>query len=93
MTRQDLMFAHIEACEHSNLPIAAFCAANALKVPTFDYWRRKFRASRSATSGFIPILPPAGDAVPAVRLSYPNGVSIHLSAIDLQLIAQLIRLA
>ena len=94
MTRQEQMFALIEESEQSQQTIAAFCAARDLRMKTFFYWRKKFLAARSASAGFIPIVPPTNDVVPsACRLSYPNGVSLHLPAIDLPLIAQLIRLA
>ena len=87
------MFAHIEAYEHGHFSIPAYCTANDLKVPTFHYWRRKLREARCASSTFIPILTSAQEAAASVRVSYPNGVCIHLSAFDLPAIAQLIRLA
>ena len=97
MTKQELMFPLIEAYEHEqgNLSIDAFCAARSIKVPTFHYWRRKFRAFRDAPNGFIPIPIPAPAACQngRIRLAYPNGVSIELPAADMALIAQLIRLA
>lgn len=93
MTKQELMFALLEEYEQSNLTIAAFCTAKSLKVPRFHYWRRKLRASQTAPKGFIPILPSASTEGVSIRLAYPNGVSIHLPAADLALIAHLIRLA
>lgn len=83
----------LEEYEQSNLSIAAFCTARSLKVPRFYYWRRKLRSSQAAPKGFIPVLPPTSVERASIRLSYPNGVSIQLSAADLALIAQLIRLA
>ena len=94
MTRQEQMFALIEEAEQSQQTIAAFCAARNLRMKTFFYWRKKFLAARSASAGFIPIAPPtAGVESSACRLSYPNGVCLHLPGFDLPLIAQLIRLA
>ena len=93
MTKQKLMLALVDEYEHGNLTIPAFCVARSLKVPTFHYWRRKFRASRSTSPGFIPIPSPRSIERSAIRLAYPNGVSIHLPAADMALIAQLIRLA
>lgn len=93
MAKQELMFSLVELYEQGDLTISAFCRANNIKVPTFHYWRRKFRQSRSAVKGFIPIHLPASTEPVMVRLAYPNGVSIHLPAADIALIAQLIRLA
>jgi len=87
------MFALLEEYEQSDLTIAAFCSGKSLKVPRFHYWRRKLRASRSALQGFIPIPRPAISESASIRLSYPNGVSIHLPVADIALIAHLIRLA
>jgi len=93
MTRQEHMFALIEEAEQSQQTISAFCAARDVRMKTFFYWRKKFLAARSASAGFLPIVPPTADVAPsACRLSYPNGVCLHLPAIDLSLIAQLIRL-
>jgi len=92
MTRQKQMFALIEEAEQSKQTISAFCAAREVRMKTFFYWRKKFLAARSASVGFIPIVPTADIAPSACRLTYPNGVSLHLPAIDLSLIAQLIRL-
>lgn len=93
MTKQDQKFGLMEEYERCNLTISAFCAARSLKVPTFHYWRRKYRASQAAPKGFIPISNPANTERSAIRLSYPNGVNIHLPAADIVLLAQLIRLA
>ena len=92
MTRQEQMFALIEEAEQSKLTISAFCTAREIKMKTFFYWRRKFLAARSTASGFIPISPPTSVEKTALRLSYPNGVDIHLCGADVSLIAQLIRL-
>ena len=92
MTKREKMFALIGEQEQGKQTISAFCADRDVKIKTFFYWRRKFIASRSGTAGFIPITPPTNVEKTALRLSYPNGVNIHLSGADVSLIAQLIRL-
>jgi hypothetical protein len=87
------MFSLLEAYEQSNQTISAFCTARDLKVPTFHYWRRKFRIAQSVQQDFIPIPIPQRTERSTLRLAYPNGVSIHLPTADIALIAQLIRLA
>ena len=94
MTKQEQMFALMEEHEQSKQTISAFCAGRDVRMKTFFYWRRKFLASRSAPAGFIPIsAQDTGVQQTTLRLSYPNGVSIHLPTADLALIARLIRLA
>ncbi len=93
MIKQEQMFALMEAYEQSNQTIPTFCTARSLKVPAFHYWRRKFRAAQAAPKGFISISTPVSSEVASMRLTYPNGVNIHLPAADIALIAQLIRLA
>ena len=95
MTRQEQMFALVEEAEQSKQTISAFCSARDINIKTFFYWRRKFLASRSVPAGFIPIIPnasPVNTEKSDIRVAYPNGVSIHLQAPDVSLIAQLIRL-
>ena len=87
------MFALIKEAAQSRDTIKAFCAARDLNVKTFFYWRRKFLAAKPSSKGFLPLnLQPAVSQT-AVRLTYPNGVDLHLPSADLTLIAQLIRLA
>jgi len=93
MTKQELMFALLKEYEQGNLTIPAFCTEKGIRKSTFHYWRRKLLASRPGSAGFIPIPIPASAERPAIRLAYPNGVSIHLPSTDMALIAQLIRLA
>lgn len=93
MTKQEYMFALVAEAEQSKQTISAFCASRDIKMKTFFYWRRKLLAARSASAGFIPIAPPTSLEKNILRLSYPNGVDIHLSGADVSLIAQLIRLA
>ncbi len=97
MNTAELMFPIMEAYEQGDLPIPAFCAANNLKIPTFSYWRKKFCDARAASAGFTEIKrtgrqPSDSSEVTSIELRYPNGVSIHLPAADLPLIARLIRL-
>ena len=93
MTKQDQMFSLLEAYELSNQTVFAFCTDKDLKIPTFYYWRRKFRTAQSVHQDFIPIPIPQSAERATLRIAYPNGVNIHLPAADLGLIAQLIRLA
>ena len=92
MSKQELMYNLVVEQEHSGRTITAFCAANDIKLNTFHYWKRKYKEENSSGSGFISI--PAlseADSYP-IRLTYPNGVNIHLDVADLSLIAQLIRI-
>ena len=92
MSKQDLMFSLVQQQELSNSTIVDFCAEHGMKLATFHYWRKKYKLASQETKGFISITPPKViDST--IRLSYPNGVNIHLSGADLPLLAHLIRLA
>lgn len=72
------MSAYIEAYEDGHRSILAYCYALDLKVPTFHYWRCKFRDARNATPVLIPFLPPVADPAIAFLLEYPNRVASTL---------------
>lgn len=59
---------------------AAFCASEGLKVATFQYWWRRYRADQEPTKngGFV-ALSPAG-APPA-----ESGIELHYGAVRLRL--------
>lgn len=57
---------------------AAFCAAEGLKVATFQYWWRRYRAAQESGGGFV-ALEPQG-AVPA-----ESGIELHYGSVRLQL--------
>ncbi|RYF84811.1 MAG: helix-turn-helix domain-containing protein [Chitinophagaceae bacterium] len=84
------MFSLVEQQEQSSLSIAAFCAENNFKLATFHYWRKKYKLGK-LPNRFIPIVAPDVEEQ-AIRLSYPNGVNIHLSSAHISLISHLIQL-
>lgn len=86
------MFALIKEAEQSKDTIKAFCAARDLNMKTFFYWRRKFLDTKTSAKGFLPLNLQPALCQTSVRLTYPNGVDLHLPSADLTLIAQLIRL-
>ena len=92
MSKQDLMYDLVAEQERSGLTITAFCEANDIKLNTFHYWKRKYKEESSSGSGFIAIPTLSRASNQPVRLTYPNGVNIHLAVADLSLIAQLIRI-
>ena len=77
--------------EQSDYSITAFCTAKAIKLPTFYYWRKKYKQNDISSAGFIDITAAALQDS-SLRIAYPNGVNIHITTADLSLIAHLIRL-
>lgn len=60
---------------------AAFCAAEGLKVATFQYWWRRYRSDQPSPKdggGFV-ALEPQGDAVAE------GGIELHYGAVRLRL--------
>lgn len=78
--------------ERSGLTITAFCTVKGIKLNTFHYWKRKYKEENSSGAGFIAISALSNAGSQPIRLTYPNGVNIHLATADLTLIAQLIRI-
>lgn len=91
MTKQEQWFALVVEQQQSGSSIVAFCRSKDIKLPTFHYWRKKYRQSKHSDKGFVDITPPALQHT-GIRVVYPNGVSIHLPAADLMLLSQLIGL-
>ena len=92
MSKQDLMYDLVAEQEHSGLTITTFCVAKDIRLNTFHYWKRKYKEENSSGTGFIAIAALSKAGSQPIRLTYPNGVNIHLAAADLSLIAQLIRI-
>ena len=92
MTKQEHWFSLVAEQQQSSYSITSFCAVKAIKLPTFHYWRKKYKQADTSQGRFMDITAAALQDN-TLRITYPNGVNIHLSSVDLPLVAQLIRLA
>jgi transposase-like protein len=91
-TKTDAMFSLVQQWKASGQTKQTFCNQHNITHHTLSYWVTKYNQSRQPSpGGFTPI-----DLSPAeagqLSITYPNGVQIRLSEINLPLISQLIRL-
>jgi transposase-like protein len=91
MSKQAHWYSLIRDQDQSGLTITGYCTSKGIKPCTFHYWRRRYRQGQHTSAGFVELKAPAPAPHP-IRLSYPNGVNIDLPAVDISLIAQLLRL-
>jgi hypothetical protein len=91
---------------NSGLTIAAFCERERVSVPSFYYWRRKFRGSGNTAGGGkgrtprVVRAPQKRDFVPiairssaAVKMRLPNGAQLWLPTGDAALLGAAIAAA
>ena len=57
MSKQEIMYSHVEDWKASGLKQATYCENLGLKLPTFSYWVQKYHKefSQSVTSSFVSI--------------------------------------
>lgn len=87
MKKKVQMFNLIQEWESRAVTIKSFCLSKGIKSPTFYYWLKRYRTSRS-TSGFqsidIPASPPPNpiltDSVGHLQISFPNGVLVRVDS-------------
>lgn len=91
MRKQEQMTAMIAQYHESGLSLKSFCDQKQIKLPTFQYWRKKLKTKEQ--SAFVPI----STGLPFsehnnIELVYPNGIRIRLRHFDLNQIHQLLKL-
>lgn len=86
------MYPLMAAYAASDQTQAAFCAAEGLKVATFQYWWRRYRADQESTGGggFVALEPEgAPPAESGIELHYGR-VRLRLSGVPAYYVAQLV---
>ena len=92
---EEEMMYHIKSWNQSKQTQKEYCTENNLAYSTFIYWFNKFRRSFSKIDDtFITVnLEGHSQSVPSeLELSYPNGVRLRISSVNLELIGRLIHL-
>lgn len=92
MRTQEQMAAMIAAYHNSGLSLKSFCDQEQIKLPTFQYWRKKLQTKEQLA--FVPISTgSASYSEPSsIELLYPNGIRIRLPYFDQNQIRQLLQL-
>ena len=85
------MYPLMEAYAMSGQTQAAFCADEGLKVGTFQYWWRHYRADEESGGGggFVALEPQAA-SISAVELHY-GGVHLRLNGVSSEYVAELVQ--
>lgn len=80
--RQQKMYAHIEAWQHSGLTQKDYCLRHDIKAHVFRYWLAKYRKDEQAEEGFVPVVPGSSAATlgAGIHIRYSSGVEVQLPA-------------
>lgn len=94
MSKQEMMYLHVEDWQASGLTQLSYCKEQGLKVPTFSYWVQKYykQSRQDNTSSFVCISKQALVANQEYELVYPNGVKLRLHTDNLSELHSLINL-
>lgn len=94
MSKQDIMYSHVENWKASGLTQAIYCEEQGLKLPTFSYWIQKYhKQSEQDTAGsFIAISKEGSFVVKEYEIIYPNGVKLRVHTENLSELYSLLQL-
>ena len=96
-------YAHVEAWQKSGLTQHAYSIQANLKYSTFKNWIRSYRRYSPmpsngysiAKGSFIPLVSKYGESEVSglcdIQITYPNGVKVSCSGIDINQVLQLIK--
>lgn len=94
MDKQALMFGLAQEWESSGLSKRAFCRRHGVVPSNFSYWFKKWKNTKQDDpDGFLALTPIKADNYSAqYRLTYPNGVQLEVSGVDIGQLSVLINL-
>jgi hypothetical protein len=92
--RRTLMFSLIREQQAGAESQQEYCQRQGIKLPTFHYWKRKYRESESSSSNFLRVSLPEGMSLGEgmTEITYPNGVRLRISGLSLSGIKTLIQI-
>ena len=94
MSKQEIMFQHVENWKQSGLTQAVYCESQNIKLHTLSYWVSKSSKPKktSTTSSFITIEKSASIASGNYEIVYPNGVTLRINTSNLAELSTLLKL-
>ena len=95
MSKQEIMFQHVENWKLSGLTQATYCEGQNLKTPTFSYWVIKYQKQNThldSESAFITIEKQASLSCGNYEIVYPNGVTLRINTSNLSDLSTLLKL-
>ena len=95
MSKQEIMFQHVENWKRSGLTQATYCEGQNLKTPTFSYWVIKYQKQNThldSESAFITIEKQASLSCGNYEIVYRNGVALRINTSNLSDLSTLLKL-
>ncbi|WP_413511711.1 IS66 family insertion sequence element accessory protein TnpA [Myroides odoratus] len=94
MSKQDIMYSHVEDWKTSGLTQATYCEEQGLKLATFSYWIQKYykQSDQDDTSSFIAISKEEPFTKKEYEIIYPNGVKLRVHTENLSELYSLLQL-
>lgn len=94
MSKQEIMYSHVEDWQISGLTQSKYCESVGIKLATFSYWVVKFKSEteRECSSNFIAIGKTPKTEGKEYEIVYPNGVKLRVETKDLSELYSLVNL-
>ncbi|MCA4807331.1 IS66 family insertion sequence element accessory protein TnpA [Myroides odoratimimus] len=94
MSKQEIMYSHVEDWQASGLTQSKYCESVGIKLATFSYWVVKFKGEteQEGSSNFIAISKASKTEGKQYEIVYPNGVKLRLETKDLSELYSLVNL-
>ncbi len=94
MSKQKIMYGHVERWKQSGLTQSEYCASVGIKLATFSYWvtKHKNESFNSSSSSFITISKEQKTEGKDYEIVYPNGVTLRLNRSSLLELSALLKL-
>ena len=94
MSKQEIMYSHVESWKQSGLTQGVYCEDQGLKLPTFSYWIQKYHKQlpQEDTSNFITINKEHNTDSKQYEIVYPNGVTLRINTSSLAELSTLLKL-
>ncbi|MGL5276078.1 IS66 family insertion sequence element accessory protein TnpA [Myroides sp.] len=95
MSKQEMMYSHVEDWKTSGLTQSSYCESVGIKLATFSYWVIKYKAEsiQSVDSNFITVKKDLiASSTQEYEIMYPNGVKLRVHIANLSELYSLVNL-
>jgi len=90
MKKVEQMRQLVQQWKESGLTQKVFCEKIGIKRTTFANWIK--RSKETPRVGFVAVTPPIKPVSESIEVIYPNGVRLKISATDIPVLSDLIRI-
>ncbi|MVX34387.1 MULTISPECIES: IS66 family insertion sequence element accessory protein TnpA [Myroides] len=93
MSKQEIMYSHVEDWRTSGLTQSRYCESVGIKLATFSYWVVKHKSeSTQLDNNFITVTKGQVSKTQEYEIVYPNGVKLRLQTDNLSELYSLVNL-